>query len=118
MNDIQDANNLLSPCTNGSGAVTAQYSTLVRPIEYILLTFKVTATDIAPSTATPATAETFVQVRVYGPLVAAWNFENTSQAHIDITGHGHNAITSDMPQVVTQDGNSALKLDEIGRAHV
>src|SRR5690554_5204112 len=118
MNDIQDANNLLSPCTNGSGAVTAQYSTLVRPIEYILLTFKVTATDIAPSTATPATAETFVQVRVYGPLVAAWNFENTSQAHIDITGHGHNAIASDMPQVVTQDGNSALKLDGTKRMTV
>lgn len=117
-NDIQVTNNVLTAGANGSGTVTAQYSTPVLFNEDRLLTFKVTATDIAPSTATPATAETFVQVRVYGPLVAAWNFENTSQAHIDITGHGHNAITSDMPQVVTQDGNSALKLDGTKRMTV
>src|SRR5690554_5810977 len=117
-NDIQVTNNVLTAGANGSGTVTAQYSTPVLFNEDRLLTFKVTATDIAPSTATPATAETFVQVRVYGPLVAAWNFENTSQAHIDITGHGHNAIASDMPQVVTQDGNSALKLDGTKRMTV
>lgn len=110
-NDIQVTSNQLTAGANGSGTVTAQYSTPVLFKEDRLLTFKVTATDIAPSTASPATAETFVQVRVLGPLVAAWDFNNLSRTNLDITGHGHDAIASTMPQVVVQDGGGVLKLD-------
>src|SRR5690554_2097076 len=46
-NDIQVTNNVLTPGANGSGTVTAQYSTPVLFNEDRLLTFKVTATDIA-----------------------------------------------------------------------
>src|SRR5690554_5175651 len=117
-NDIQVTNNVLTAGANGSGTVTAQYSTPVLFNEDRLLTFKVTATDIAPSTATPATAETFVQVRVLGPLVAAWDFNNLSRTNLDITGHGHDAIASTMPQVIVQDDGGVLKLDGTKRMTV
>ncbi len=110
-NDITVSASQLTSGTNGSGTVTAQYSTPVLFKEDRILKFKVTATDVPVGTATAATSESFVQVRVLGPLVAAWDFNNLSVANKDITGRGHDAISSSMPQVVVQDGNGVLKLE-------
>lgn len=109
--DISLINHQLTTGPNGSGVVTAQYSTPVLLKEDRLLTFKVTATDIPPSTAAAATSESFIQVRVLGPLVAAWDFDNLSRTNLDRTGRGHDALSSSMPQVVVQNGKGVLKLD-------
>lgn len=112
--DISVTGNNLSTGSQGSGTVTAQYNTPVLLKEDRLLTFKVSATDIPPGSASPATSETFVQVRVMGPLVAAWDFDNLSRTNRDITGHGHDALndsTNPMPQAVVNNGNGVLKLD-------
>lgn len=90
---------------NGSATATASYSTPALLKEDLLLTFKITATDVPPVAATPATSITFVQVRVVGPLLAAWDFNNTSAPHVDVTGHGYDALHSSsnpMPQVQVQ----------------
>lgn len=90
---------------NGSATATASYSTPALLKEDLLLTFKITATDVPPVAASAATSITFVQVRVVGPLLAAWDFNNTSAPHVDVTGHGYDALHSSsnpMPQVQVQ----------------
>lgn len=108
--DINVSNIVVTPTTAGGATVTAHYSTPVLFKEDRLLTFKLTATDVGSGQGLPATSETYVNVRVTAPLLAAWDFEDTSRPQTDITGHGHDILVSSLA--------SAMVVNEVTNGQV
>lgn len=107
--DIVVSNNNLVTGAAGSATVTASYSTPVLLKDDVILTFRLTATDIPPGTAVAATSETFVTVRVKAPLLAGWNFNNSALPQQDFSGNKQdalNTVSNPMPSVV----NGALSV--------
>lgn len=93
----------------GSATASASYSTPVLLKDDVILTFRLTATDIPPGTAVAATSETFVTVRVKAPLLAGWNFNNNALPQQDFSGNNQdalNTVSNPMPPVV----NGALSV--------
>jgi hypothetical protein len=109
-NDITVGSSVVTLGANGTATVVANYSTPALLQKDRILTFKVTATDIPPGTASPSVAEAFVNVRVKAPILAHYDFSNSSQPQNDISGNDHHALNTvayPMPDVV----NGALILE-------
>ena len=82
----------------------ATYSTPALLKEDLLLTFKITATDV-PCGCVRCDFDHLCAGARRRPLFAAWDFNNTSAPHVDVTGHGYDALHSSsnpMPQVQVQ----------------
>ena len=107
--DITVGASTLTAGINGTATVIANYSTPALLQKDRILTFKVTATDIPPGTASPAVAEALVSIRVKAPVLAHYNFENSSSPQNDISGNDHHALnTADFPMPGVSNGALVL----------
>lgn len=90
--DVVISNNQLVTGAAGTGTVTAQYTAPALLQQDAILTFRLTVTDIPPGTATAVTAEYFVNVRVKAPILAHYDFNDSTAPEKDVSGNGHNAL--------------------------
>lgn len=92
--DVVISNNQLVTGAAGTGTVTAQYTAPALLQQDAILTFRLTVTDIPPGTATAVTAEYFVNVRVKAPILAHYDFNDSTAPEKDVSGNGHNALNT------------------------
>lgn len=103
---------------NGSGVLTATYSTPRLFKNDLILVFRVYTTDTKPGpSAEVKTSEARIAVTVKAPLLAAYDFNDPLALNKDISGNGHDAFNSQaypLPPV----NSGALQLTQVGAMRV